>query len=133
MQHNQGCADMCKPFTRAGRWLHTALDSTHQLGKGDADFCTERLREVDVALLFIGIDPNTGTDESPTVWVDQEKQELVLQGWKPDLETEAECAAFTVPGHATGIPDHEAVIRIPARMVPMIREACDVIERATVQ
>lgn len=86
-----------------------------------------------MALLFIGIDPNTGTDESPTVWVDQEKQELVFQGWKPDPETEAECAAFTAPGHATGIPDHEAVIRIPARMVPMIREACDVIERATVR
>jgi hypothetical protein len=35
-----------------------------------------------------------------------------------------------VPGHAVGIPDGEAVIRIPARMVPMIREACDAIERA---
>ena len=72
-------------------------------------------------LQFIGIDPNTGDGESPTVWVDQEKRELVLQGWKPGPELEAECAAFEVPGHAKGIPDHEAVIRIPARMVPMIR------------
>lgn len=85
-----------------------------------------------MALTFIGIDPNTGDHESPTVWVDQEKQELVFQGWKPDAETEAECAALEVPGHAVGIPDHEAVIRIPARMVPMIREACDAVERAAV-
>jgi hypothetical protein len=48
-------------------------------------------------------------------------------------ELEAECAAFEVPGHARGIPDHEAVIRIPARMVSMIREACDAVERADVR
>ncbi|MFF4308510.1 hypothetical protein [Streptomyces sp. NPDC001507] len=84
-----------------------------------------------MSLQFIGIDPNTGDDESPTVWVDQDKQELVFQGWKPDPVLEAECAAFTLPGHAVGIPEHEAVIRIPARMVPMIREACDAVERST--
>ncbi|MGW3177485.1 hypothetical protein [Streptomyces sp. NPDC001153] len=83
-------------------------------------------------LQFIGIDPNTGDGESPTVWVDQEANELVLQGWKPGPELEATCAAFEVPGHAMGIPDHEAVIRIPARMVPVIREACDAVERADV-
>ena len=81
-------------------------------------------------LQFIGIDPNTGDYESPTIWVDQENSELVLQGWKPGAELEAECAAFELPGHAKGIPEHEAVIRIPARMVPMIREACDAVERA---
>ncbi|MEV5486055.1 MULTISPECIES: hypothetical protein [Streptomyces] len=81
-----------------------------------------------MTLRFIGIDPNTGDDESPTVWVDQEMKELVLQGWKPSAELEAECAASEIPGHAKGIPDHEAVIRIPARMVHMIREACDAVE-----
>ncbi|MBL1114434.1 hypothetical protein JK364_18840 [Streptomyces sp. 110] len=85
-----------------------------------------------MALLFIGIDPNTGDDESPTVWVDQEKHELVLQGWKPSPELQAECAGFDVPGHAKGIPAREAVIRIPARMVHMIREACDAVERPEV-
>lgn len=82
-----------------------------------------------MTLRFIGIDPDTKTADSPTVWVDQEKQELVLQGWKPSPELEAECAAFEVPGHAVGIPADEAVVRIPARMVQMIREACDVVER----
>jgi hypothetical protein len=86
-----------------------------------------------MTLRFIGIDPSTGQGESPTVWVDEAKKELVLQGWKPGAELEAECAAFEVPGHARGIPDHEAVIRIPARMVPMIREACDAVERADVR
>jgi hypothetical protein len=56
--------------------------------------------------------------------------ELVFQGWKPDAELAAECAAFELPGHAEGIPDNKAVIRIPARMVHMIREACDAVERA---
>ncbi|MBM9618226.1 hypothetical protein [Streptomyces zhihengii] len=81
-----------------------------------------------MALRFIGIDPDTGQQGSPTVWVDEEKGELVLQGWEPDEKLEAECAAFEVPGHAPGIPPHEAVIRIPARMVPMLRKACDVAE-----
>ncbi|GAA3217692.1 hypothetical protein ACFQE4_22915 [Streptomyces thermocoprophilus] len=85
-----------------------------------------------MALQFIGIDPSTGDGESPTVWVDKEQKELVLQGWKPGPELAAQCAAFEVPGHAVGIPGHEAVVRIPARMVPMIREACDALERADV-
>ncbi|MGW6262487.1 hypothetical protein [Streptomyces sp. NPDC055085] len=83
-------------------------------------------------LQFIGIDPNTGDGESPTVWVDQQAKELVLQGWKPGPDLEAACSQFEAPGHAVGIPDHEAVIRIPARMVAMIREACDAVERPDV-
>ncbi|MFE2494010.1 hypothetical protein ACFXKS_13580 [Streptomyces scopuliridis] len=85
-----------------------------------------------MALVFIGIDPNTGDKQSPTVWVDREKHELVLQGWRPGPELEAECAATEVPGHARGIPEGEAVVRIPARMVHMIREACDAVERTDV-
>ncbi|MCF3131247.1 hypothetical protein [Streptomyces olivochromogenes] len=82
-----------------------------------------------MTLRFIGIDPDTKTADSPTVWVDQEKKELVFQGWKASPELQAECAAFEVPGHAVGIPADEAVVRIPARMAQMIREACDVVER----
>ncbi|CAM5688771.1 hypothetical protein SANTM175S_00738 [Streptomyces antimycoticus] len=59
-------------------------------------------------LLFVGIDPATEKDKSPTLWVDQEKKELVIQGWKPSPELKAECAAFELPGHAKGIPDDEA-------------------------
>ncbi|MFH8471968.1 hypothetical protein [Streptomyces sp. NPDC018000] len=83
-----------------------------------------------MSLRFIGIDPNTGQGESPTVWVDESRGELVIQGWKPDAATEAECARFEVPGHAVGIPDNEQVVRVPVRMVSILREACDVAERA---
>ncbi|MGW1490741.1 hypothetical protein [Streptomyces sp. NPDC002402] len=86
-----------------------------------------------MALVFIGIDPDTGDKQSPTVWIDQENRELVLQGWNPSPELEAECAATDIPGHAKGIPDNEAVIRIPARMVDMIREACDAVERPDIR
>jgi hypothetical protein len=86
-----------------------------------------------MSLEFIGIDPHTGTGQSPTVWVDKDAEELVIQGWKASAEIEAQCAATEVPGHATGIPEHEAVVRIPARMVHVVREACDAVERPNVR
>ncbi|KIF79033.1 hypothetical protein QR77_21255 [Streptomyces sp. 150FB] len=74
-----------------------------------------------MALRFIGIDPNTDEKNCPRVWVDEETQEFVTQGWKAseDLQTKV---------RKTGpLPDHEAVVRIPARMVNIMREACDAI------
>lgn len=84
-------------------------------------------------LRFIGIDPDTGTGQSPTVWVDESTADLVFQGWKACGELEAACAATEVPGHAVGIPADEAVVVIPVRMVRMVREACDVAERRSAQ
>ncbi|MEU6849223.1 hypothetical protein ABZ901_04710 [Actinacidiphila alni] len=81
-----------------------------------------------MALRFIGIDPNSGTGESPTVWVDEERKEFVFQGWEPDEATAAECAALELPGHGAGIPDGEGVVRIPARMADMIRKACNALD-----
>ncbi|MBH1938787.1 hypothetical protein I5Q34_31775 [Streptomyces sp. AV19] len=78
-------------------------------------------------LRFIGIDPNTGHNECPAVWVDLAKDpepNLVFQGWLADQETQDECLKNSPK------PDTEAVIRIPARMVPLIRKACDAAERA---
>lgn len=76
-----------------------------------------------MTLRFIGKDPNTRVGESPTVWIDEEKQEAVLQGWTADEATLAKC-------RETGdIPEHEAVIRVPARMTALLREACDVLDR----
>ncbi|MCX4508614.1 hypothetical protein [Streptomyces anulatus] len=80
-------------------------------------------------LEFIGIDPETGQSGSPTVWVDPETRDIVMQSYRADDATLAECARNTAPGHALGIPDHETVIRFPARMVPALREACDAAER----
>jgi hypothetical protein len=81
-------------------------------------------------LQFIAIDPDTGQSGSPTVWVDEETADIVLQSYIADDETRGQCAQNTAPGHAKGIPDHETVVRIPARLVPMLREACDAAERA---
>ncbi|MEF2527424.1 MULTISPECIES: hypothetical protein [Streptomyces] len=84
-----------------------------------------------MALRFVGIDPNTDLEHCPTVWADAEAGELVLQGWKADPALRAACEASSP---ATGpIPDSEEVIRIPARLVPTIREACDAVERSAVQ
>ncbi|MEY9941524.1 hypothetical protein [Streptacidiphilus sp. MAP5-3] len=82
-------------------------------------------------LRFIGIDPNTGDDECPTVWVDNDAQEIVIQGWKagPEMVDKISDTQW-VAGHKTGIPDTEGVFRLPARMVPALREACDAVERA---
>jgi hypothetical protein len=84
-----------------------------------------------VDLRFFGIDPNTGGEGSPTVWVERETADLVIQGITAD-EVLAALVAGTewVPGHAIGIPAHETVIRIPVRMVPILRKACDAAEQA---
>ncbi|MEU3251404.1 hypothetical protein [Streptomyces sp. NPDC006997] len=81
-----------------------------------------------MAVAFVGIDPETDRDHCPTVWVDAEAQEILLQGWKPSIETQTVCEA-TSPANGS-VPDTEAIVRIPARMIPMIREACDAVERA---
>ena len=81
-------------------------------------------------LQFIGIDPETGKNGSPTAWVDQETADIVIQSYTADEATRAQCVERTAPGHAKGIPAHETVIRIPAHMVAILREACDAAERA---
>ncbi|KOV94795.1 hypothetical protein ABTX60_35095 [Streptomyces sp. NPDC126510] len=80
-----------------------------------------------MTLRFIAKDPNTDGANCPTVWVDEERQEIVIQGWKVDEETRTDCLT------AGPIPDSEDVVRLPARMVAAIREACDVADRSAVQ
>ncbi|MEU5424434.1 hypothetical protein AB0H73_02340 [Streptomyces olivoreticuli] len=75
-----------------------------------------------MALRFIAKDPHTDGKDCPTAWVDDEAEEILFQGWKAGEETLAKC-------RETGpIPETEAVVRIPFRMIPAIREACDVAE-----
>ncbi|SCF82948.1 hypothetical protein GA0115259_1032712 [Streptomyces sp. MnatMP-M17] len=80
-----------------------------------------------MALRLIAKDPNTDGANCPTVWVDEDRQELILQGWKVDEETRSDCLANGP------IPDGEEVVRLPMRMVAVIREACDVADRSTVR
>lgn len=79
-----------------------------------------------MALRFIGIDPDTDEKNCPRVWVDEESQEFVFQGWKADEALEDEV-------RSTGpLPDYEAVVRIPARMAHILKEACNAIEHPDV-
>ncbi|MEU3571148.1 hypothetical protein AB0E96_22420 [Kitasatospora sp. NPDC036755] len=82
-----------------------------------------------MALRFMGIDPETGKDQSPTVWVDDESGELVVQSYTADEALIGKVLeAGHGPDHDNSIPDSEAVVRIPRRMVPILRRACDAAE-----
>ncbi|MCD0453360.1 hypothetical protein LO762_29885 [Actinocorallia sp. API 0066] len=76
-----------------------------------------------MALEFIGTDQESYEGQSPTVFVDPVKRELVLQSWdaSPELIAEVERMFYPVPGH-------ESVIRFPERMIPFLRQALDKLE-----
>lgn len=74
-------------------------------------------------LRFVGIDPDTDDDGCPTVWVDTDTSDLLIQSYTADAESTARCDELS-PARAP-IPPTETVIRIPKRMVPIIRKACD--------
>lgn len=82
-----------------------------------------------MALRFIDIDPETNGQGSPTVWVDEDTRELVIQGWSASPELRRQVTETPAPNHEAGIPEGEDVVRIPARLVPALRKACDVAEQ----
>ena len=79
-----------------------------------------------MALRFVGIDPETNGSGSPTVWVDEDVREIVIQGWTAGPALRERVTATPAPDHDAGIPQGEDVIRVPARFAPVLREACDV-------
>ena len=73
-----------------------------------------------MALRFIGIDPDTPGGSCPSVWVDDETGEFVIQGWRADDEPTLAQVRQRSP-----ILADEAVVRLPARMAHILRTACD--------
>jgi hypothetical protein len=71
-----------------------------------------------MTLQFIGKDPDSPNNGSPTIWLDDTDDSIVIQGWRVDDATLAQVTA-TGP-----IPPHETVLRIPRRMAPFLREVC---------
>jgi hypothetical protein len=72
-----------------------------------------------MALRFIGIDPDTAGGNCPSVWIDEATGDLVLQGSEvTDRAMLLEVAA------KSPIPEYEKVIRLPARMRSILKEAC---------
>lgn len=64
-----------------------------------------------MALRFLGIDPGSGDNGSPTIWDDNDS--YVIQGWRV---TEADMAEIGK------VPAHETVVRIPKRMMQFFPE-----------
>ncbi|MEU9044582.1 MULTISPECIES: hypothetical protein [unclassified Kitasatospora] len=74
-----------------------------------------------MTLRFLGIWPNTPSDQSPTIWVEEETGDLIIQSWKADEATVRQAQEVgSVPGHTTDVPEHETVIRLPANMLQFI-------------
>ena len=66
-----------------------------------------------MALIKLGQDPNSPEGKSPTVYLDPETDNYLLQGWKIlDAERLAQM----------DIPDHETVIEFPRRMMQFFPE-----------
>lgn len=74
-----------------------------------------------MTLKFLGIIPNTPTDESPTIWLHEETGDLLIQSYKATEEEVKECQEVgSIPGHSTDVPAHETIIRLPAVMLQYI-------------
>jgi hypothetical protein len=78
-----------------------------------------RAEEGTMALRFIGVGPNTPNTGSPTVWVDESDDCIVIQGLR--ITDEATLAEIN---QTKPIPDHETVVRVPRRMAPFLLEVC---------
>jgi hypothetical protein len=71
-----------------------------------------------MALVFAGIDPDTGGDNCPAVFIDDETGDLIFQGWKvTDPKMLADVAKHSP------IADNESAVRLPARMREIVQEA----------
>src|ERR1700735_4834748 len=71
-----------------------------------------------MSLVFIGIDPESYDTNCPAVFADEETGDLVFQGW-----TVTDPQILEDVGRHSPIADHESVVRLPARMRPIILEA----------
>jgi hypothetical protein len=82
---------------------------------------SRKLRDIDqianlkeqTMLRMLGKDPNSGDDQSPTVYYDDVRDTYVLQGWKVLDEERL--------SHLD-IPEHETVIEFPRRMMQFFPE-----------
>jgi hypothetical protein len=66
-----------------------------------------------MTLRFLGVDPDSPNNGSPTLWEDGDT--YVIQGWKIN-----DPAVLSEIGE---IPDHETVVRLPKRMMRFFPEA----------
>ncbi|MBT2210325.1 hypothetical protein [Actinomadura sp. NEAU-AAG7] len=73
-----------------------------------------------MALRFLGKDPDSKDGDSPTFWHDDSDNSVLVQGWKEEDPTViAELLATSGSDH---VPAHEAIVRVPGRLLPTLRE-----------
>jgi hypothetical protein len=74
-----------------------------------------------MTLKFLGIIPNTPDTDSPTIWLDQETGDLLIQSYRATEEEVKACQKIgSIPGHSTDVPDHETIVRLPKVMLQYI-------------
>ncbi|MDO0937143.1 hypothetical protein QQY66_37530 [Streptomyces sp. DG2A-72] len=72
-------------------------------------------------LRFLGIIPNTPDTDSPTIWLDDDTGDLLIQSYRATEEEVKACQEIgSIPGHSTDVPDHETVVRLPKVMLQYI-------------
>lgn len=71
-----------------------------------------------MALVFVGIDPDTGGDNGPAVFIDEETGDFLLQGW-----TVTDPGTLAAVERSSPLADNESVVRLPARMRAILQEA----------
>lgn len=72
-----------------------------------------------MTLRFVGIDPDTNGANCPSVWLDEETGDFLVQGWEvTDTAILGEVEA------RSPIAAREKVVRLPARMRAVLQEAC---------
>lgn len=70
-----------------------------------------------MSLEFLGIFPNSPDGDSPTIWLDTDTGDLLIQSYKATEDEVANCKEIgSIPGHSTDVPAHETIIRLPKVM-----------------
>jgi hypothetical protein len=69
--------------------------------------------EIIMALRLLGVDPDSPSGGSPTLYYDEVDDTYVIQGWKI-----ADAALLA----KLDVPEHESVIRLPRRMMRFFPE-----------
>jgi hypothetical protein len=76
------------------------------------------IKEIAMALEFVGKDPESDTNNCPAVFIDDETGDFLLQGWTvTDAATLAESRSHSPQA------DNESLVRLPARMRAILLEA----------
>lgn len=71
-------------------------------------------------IIFIGIDPDTPGTNCPAAAVVSATGDLLIQGW-----TETDPDVLAAMAEHSPLLDNETLVRVPARMIDIVREACE--------